>query len=118
MAKSSKVVNHGNQQSRISKPSQFETVLQKLATIHAAKNNDYADEANPFKNFEESAFIVNMFRGATPIDQSFVVLIGTKLSRLGNLMSTNKEIKNESIHDTMIDLANYCAIWASYYEVD
>lgn len=67
------------------------------------KGNDYAGIKDALSNFKYSG----EFAGVTP-DQACRVLIGTKLARLKELLNNpNKEIKNESIKDTLLDLSNY-----------
>lgn len=80
--------------------------------VHIKKNNDYANDQNPFSNFEMSASLVSWF--TDPIDQVFVALIGTKLSRLSELLTSGKTPNNESVDDTFLDLTNYCGLWAAY----
>jgi hypothetical protein len=70
------------------------------------KNADYADAStDALSNFKESA----VFAGVTPV-QSCMVLIGTKLSRLRNLMLNDKKPRNEAIEDTILDMRNYLII--------
>lgn len=90
----------------------FLNLLEKMKEIHEKKGNDYSAEGF-YQNFKQSASIAEWF--SDPVDKSFAVLIGTKLSRLGNLLSSeDKEVMNESIEDTFLDLTVYCALWASY----
>jgi len=42
---------------------------------------------------------------------SMLTLISTKLARLDNLLLKDKKPNNESIDDTIRDMANYCIIW-------
>jgi hypothetical protein len=67
------------------------------------KANDYANK-EVFANFYFSADIA----GCTPV-QSCLVLIGTKIARLRELMG-GKQAKNEAVEDTMLDLVNYLMI--------
>lgn len=85
-------------------------MLQKIAAIHDKKNEDYANEADPFSNFRFTAQLVDLF--TDPIDRVFALFIGTKLMRLAEL-SKGKTPKNEAIEDTELDLATYATIWAA-----
>lgn len=90
---------------------EFIDFLDKSKEIHIRKSNDYAQEGNPFSNFERSGHIASWFND--PVDKAFVILIGVKLARLAELRN-GKEPKNESIFDTFLDLGTYCFLWGSY----
>lgn len=79
----------------------FEEFTNKQKDILLKKRNDYANE-DVMSNFKQVGFITDL-----KPEQSILVLIATKVARLGNLLS-GKEPKNESIDDTIIDMANYC----------
>jgi len=64
------------------------------------KNNDYAD-TDALSNFKLGGQIT----GVGPV-KDCLVLIATKVARLGNLTS-GKTPNNESIADSVLDLANY-----------
>jgi len=87
----------------------FDAVLTQMGAVHDAKNEDYADGENPYSNFEGVARIVGV-----PVDQVFQTMIGIKMERLRQLVGTNKEPNFESIDDTILDMANYAAIWLSW----
>ena len=72
--------------------------------IMKSKNHDYAGEY-AFSNFVDSAELAGITER-----QSILVGIGTKYSRLKNLLRDNKTPNNESIEDTIKDLINYCYI--------
>ncbi len=90
----------------------FAALLDEMAGLHDRKNNDYAQDANPYSNFEQAAEVARGFSG---VDAVFASLIGVKLARLRELTSAGKTPNNESIADTRTDLAMYAALWASYY---
>lgn len=90
----------------------FYKLLEKMAETHDKKNHDYANNDNPFQNFERAAVIVSWF--TNPVDQTFAAIIGIKLSRLAELRSAGKEPNNESVEDSFLDNANYNAIWAAW----
>jgi len=81
----------------------FYELLQKMADIHSVKNQDYGG-GNPLGNFEESKkFGIDPFMGV-------LVRLSDKWSRICSLAKKkNMEgaVKDESIEDTLIDLANY-----------
>lgn len=88
--------------------------LEKIGELHKRKNEDYATNSNPFSNFDVQAYFIDLFHFASPHDQAFVSLISVKIARLANLLSGDKEPKNESIEDTMLDLATYALIWRAH----
>lgn len=65
------------------------------------KRSDYATE-DVLSNFIQTANIT----GTSPA-QVALTLIGIKVARLGNLISNNKINVNESMEDSVLDLANY-----------
>lgn len=85
-------------------------ILDKCKELHEKKSHDYAQDDNPFSNFEYAAKVADIF--TDPVDKVFATLIGVKLARLAELRK-GKEPKNESIEDTCIDFVNYAAIWGS-----
>jgi prolipoprotein diacylglyceryltransferase len=91
---------------------EFAEIVQRMLVIHEKKNHDYASDENPFSNFELSALIANHFYG---IHTSFAALIGTKLGRLAELLKPGKVPKNESVEDTLDDLATYAVLWGALY---
>lgn len=87
----------------------FHRLLERMGEIHDRKNNDYAHSGSPYSNFEEAAQIAGC-----PVDTVFRVLIGVKLARLTVLLGDGVEPRNESADDSLLDLAVYAALWASY----
>ena len=83
-------------------------VFQELANLVEAKAHDYADDGNVFSNFEGAARLT----GLTPA-QVFHVMLGIKMERIRQLMS-GKNPKFESIEDSLMDLANYAALWIAW----
>ena len=65
-----------------------------LHNIYKAKNKDYGDSLSSLrKEFPEA----------------ILIRLGDKYNRLKALMKNGKaEVKDESIEDTLLDLANYC----------
>jgi hypothetical protein len=91
----------------------FQEVLADCLTIHNKKNQDYAKSEDPFSNFKFAATLTSEF--GHPIDQVFACMIGIKLARIAELRN-GKEPLNESLRDSHLDLINYCALWAAYYD--
>ena len=66
----------------------------RIHSIYEAKNKDYGDSFSSLrKEFPEA----------------ILIRLGDKYNRLKALMKSGKaEVKDESIEDTLLDLANYC----------
>jgi hypothetical protein len=75
-----------------------------MASIMLNKGDDYAksDRLSNFKEVGNSCQIKPQ--------QACLVLIATKVSRLGTLYSSSNPPKNEAILDSIVDLANYSAL--------
>jgi hypothetical protein len=79
-----------------------------MGRIICSKGNDYAGQnatTDRLNNFKVVAAITN----TTP-QQACLNLIATKVARLGVLFSSGKLPNNESIQDSVIDLACYTAL--------
>jgi len=79
----------------------FLEVTEQMKSIMFAKGNDYANE-DRLSNFK----LAGQISGLTP-ELNCLSLISTKVARLGVLLNNDKTPNNESIHDSLIDLANY-----------
>lgn len=73
---------------------QFMSITQDMTKTYAAKNHDYGN------SFEQS---LNKFGLVAS-----VVRIGDKMNRIESLMKREAQVKDESIKDTLLDMANYC----------
>jgi hypothetical protein len=94
----------------MAKSPKFTALLAEMAQLHDKKNADYAKDGDPFSNFREAAEVA---RGFTGKDAVYAALIGVKLARLRELLSSGKAPNNESVDDTRRDLAMYAALWAA-----
>lgn len=88
-------------------------ILSRIQAIHDRKNADYAQEGNPFSNFQRAAMLAEWFD--TKNNKVFATLLGIKLARLAELLN-GKEAKNESVDDSFLDLCTYCVIWMAMYQ--
>jgi hypothetical protein len=78
------------------KTAQHLAVLTELHELYQRKNADYGDSFSQlYREF-----------GLT----SAVIRLTDKLERLKRLTKTEAQVKNESIRDTLLDLANYAAM--------
>ena len=70
-----------------------EEICKKLTYIYDRKNQDYGDSFS--KQYEEYGLISSAIR------------LDDKMQRFKNLINNNAQVKDESIEDTLLDLANY-----------
>lgn len=76
----------------------------KMKLLISSKGDDYAG-TDRLLNFKVAGNICNI----SP-EINCLSLIATKVARLGNLLQNNVDPQNESIRDSIIDLANYAAL--------
>ena len=88
---------------------EFTETLRIMKDVHEAKNEDYANSDNPFSNFDISEYLCLQFK--TDRDKVFVWPIATKLARIANLLNNSNTPNNESIQDSLVDIANYVILW-------
>lgn len=81
----------------------FDLFVIKMKEIIFKKGNDYANK-DRLSNFK----LAGAISGISPEVQC-LTLIATKVARLGVLLHSEK-VENESIKDSVIDLANYSVL--------
>jgi hypothetical protein len=70
-----------------------------LYTVYCNKNHDYGDSLAKVRNKYNDKFPVILIR------------LSDKFARLeALLLNGNRQVKDESITDTLLDIANYCAM--------
>lgn len=89
----------------------FYELLEEMAETHSRKNHDYADESNPFSNFQEVAEGTGL-----TISQVLHVFIRTKVARIKQLTTKVNFVIGEGIRDSLMDLAVYSLIWIIHLE--
>lgn len=79
---------------------QFKELIQRMFDVQDRKGRDYGEETNGLKNLER--------RGVSGV----VARMGDKMSRLEALTQPGRVIAvvEETLEDTLIDLANYCLL--------
>lgn len=78
------------------KTSLHKKVCDELNDLYAKKNADYGDSFG--KSYEEFGPVMAAIR------------MGDKLNRYKALIKARQQVKDESIRDTLIDLANYAVM--------
>ncbi len=78
--------------------------------ISRRKNADYSSGDDAFKNFRASETF------GVPVETAILVRMSDKFARIGNLLNKEGEVKDESISDTLKDLANYAMILKVYID--
>jgi len=86
----------------------FYKILEELRELHSRKNHDYATSDDPLSNFKEAE------RLGIPAWKGCLIRMSDKWCRLIEL--SKKEGMNESIEDTLRDLAVYSIIAIILYE--
>lgn len=84
----------------------FDALLRRMGEIHDAKRKDYANDDNPLGNFEAARML-----GISPVT-GILVRMTDKFTRACNLArpAATQHVRDESIEDTLIDLANYALL--------
>ena len=85
-----------------------------MHTITAQKNADYSadSENDAFGNFRMVQYL-----GAATVEQGFITRMTDKLARIASFCKKGElQVKNESVTDTLLDLANYCILFAGYLQ--
>ena len=79
----------------------FEYITTQMKETLFKKGNDYSNE-DRLSNFKLAGAICGL-----KAEQNCLSLIATKVARLGVLLNSDKEPNNESVQDSVLDLANY-----------
>ena len=89
---------------RTDQEAHIEQFFDKMKDVILRKGNDYANE-DRLSNFKLAGAICGL-----SAEQNCLSLIATKVARLGVLLKSNTPAENESIEDSLIDLANYAVL--------
>jgi hypothetical protein len=88
---------------------------EQMIEITKNKNHDYAGAAaSPFNNFMQ---IGNLIQSELLdiVAVGFLTRMSDKISRIGSYVTRGQlKVKDESVTDTLLDLANYCILFAGY----
>jgi len=89
----------------------LKATFDKCYKLAESKNNDYACETDPFRNFKSSELV------GVPVERAILVRMTDKIARLSNGIDGQYKVKDEQFSDTCNDLINYCAILKAYKEM-
>lgn len=91
----------------------LEEKTQLMLETARAKNSDYAGAAtDPFQNFTRVESL-----GICKAEVGFLTRMTDKLCRIANFVQAGTlQVKDESVHDTLMDLANYALLMSAYIE--
>lgn len=81
----------------------FYALLKEIAELHASKSHDYAPADNPLINFRQTDAL------GVPAWKGVLVRMTDKWNRIRQLAG-GKTPKNESLRDSLVDLAVYALI--------
>jgi len=84
----------------------FERFISQMRDVMLKKGDDYSGE-DRLSNFKLGGAIIGLSS-----QQQCLSLISTKVARLGKLIGKDKSPNNESIDDSILDLANYTLLLA------
>jgi hypothetical protein len=82
----------------------------RASNLCAKRTKKYSVEGNPYFNFEKMAEVLDK-----PIDEVFKFYMSIKYTRL---LAQSGDHEDETITDTLIDLANYALLYAGYIDND
>lgn len=80
----------------------FKQFTEMQTQVMFAKSSDYASESDVLSNFKKSGKVLDQTAA-----QNVLGLIQTKVTRLSELVTKGRNPMNESVADTILDLANY-----------
>jgi hypothetical protein len=82
----------------------LEQLYREAVEIARKKNADYANEGDPFANFNVAPLV------GVSVERGILVRTMDKIQRASNLLDRPAQVTGESIHDTLLDACNYLMI--------
>ena len=83
----------------------FDDILQEMSSLHKLKNADYGN------SFDK---LLDNLKDDVPAELVFFIRASDKLNRIKSLAKKEASVKEEKLYDTVIDLANYSAMFARW----
>lgn len=87
-------------ENKVNTPTSFNTLLDQIKDTHERKNHDYGDSFT--KSMDEFGLTASAIR------------LTDKLSRFKALINSEAKVKDESIEDTLLDMAAYAIMTVEY----
>ena len=75
---------------------QFRSITDEMANLYDRKNSDYGNSFD--RSIDQFGLVASAVR------------LGDRYNRFSQLINANQQVKDESIRDTLIDLANYAVM--------
>jgi hypothetical protein len=94
----------------------FERIVYDMIQMNRKKRHDYASDGDIIQNFRRNADMVALLEPKYDIFVDCFSMVTRKISRLQNLLGSGKTPNNESIEDTLTDLAVYCVLLILCYQ--
>lgn len=95
---------------------EFVDLMKKSIEIHEKKSADYANDRNPFQNFDRQVQLMEWF--SSNLDKSFAGIVAQKLARLAELSEPGRTPRNEAIEDTEEDAITYMGLWVAKRRIE
>ena len=83
----------------------FDDILKEMSNLHKLKNADYGN------SFDK---LLDNLKDDVPAEIVFFIRASDKLNRIKSLAKKEAGVKDEKLYDTVIDLANYSAMFARW----
>ena len=83
----------------------FDDILKEMSDLHKLKNADYGN------SFDK---LLDNLKDDVPAEIVFFIRASDKLNRIKSLAKKEASVKEEKLYDTVIDLANYSAMFARW----
>ena len=83
----------------------FDDILKEMSELHKLKNADYGN------SFDK---LLDNLKDDVPAEIVFFIRASDKLNRIKSLAKKEASVKEEKLYDTVIDLANYSAMFARW----
>jgi hypothetical protein len=90
-----------------------ESLCERMVKITRAKNADYSGAGDdPFANFRQ---IGHLLQTPNAVEQGFLTRMSDKMARIASFIAKGQlQVKDESVEDTLLDLANYCLLMIGF----
>ena len=90
----------------------FDKVTAEMRATMVKKNSDYTGgDTDPFANFSA----VESLDFGVSTEQGILVRMTDKIRRIASFVKQGTlQVKDESVHDTLLDLANYCILFSAF----